>query len=152
MSEGRLSAEQIHPYLVAPMCQFSFEVVPQGGSLLHTHGRAPVLSKIPLSVGSQLSHMVPLQYTLISLSLPPSGCSKKLNPFNCASLTQPRVVGRVFKVRLLCKRASLLGPRAATWPTAPVPLAPLLKVTLYTLQVSLWIPACFPVLPLGDTN
>lgn len=34
----------------------------------------------------------------------------------------------------------------------PVPLAPLLKVTLYALQVSLWIPACFPVLPLGDAN
>lgn len=31
-------------------------------------------------------------------------------------------------------------------------LAPLLKVTLHPCQVSLWIPACFPVLPLGDTN
>lgn len=38
------------------------------------------------------------------------------------------------------------------WQTAPAPLPPLLKVTLHTPQVSLWIQTGFPVLPLGDTD
>lgn len=38
------------------------------------------------------------------------------------------------------------------WQMAPAPLPPLLKVTLHTTQVSLWIQTGFPVLPLGDTD